>query len=171
MDQIAVIRPGMTIHLGKVSVRVYQGRHVRFDRKLIFRSLRPLRILKYIRNLPFLIYAVTHFPENHETVVYELMAEGKTVLLLGSMELDEKEEYTKGADLLILPFQGRSEPEKKADELLERLQPSRVLLSHYDDAFPPISKSVDTRGLKHLLNTKYPAIRAVKPKAGKTIEI
>ena len=49
--------------------------------------------------------------------------------------------------------------------------PERIILDHFDDAFPPVSESVDTRGFKKLMDREYPGIRVVKPTAGKTVEI
>ena len=53
--------------------------------------------------------------------------------------------YPTGADLLILPFQGRSDLENYALDIVSRLRPRRILLDHYDDAFPPISDEIPTK--------------------------
>ena len=49
-----------------------------------------------------------------------------------------------GADLLILPYQGKSRPEVYAASLVARLQPQAVLLDHYDDSFPPMTAPIPT---------------------------
>ena len=38
--------------------------------------------------------------------MYEVHAEGKRLQVMGSLGLQEDQEYPQGADLLILPFQG-----------------------------------------------------------------
>ena len=170
-DNVAVIAPGMTIRIGSVKVHVKQGRHIVFDRRLIFETLSPRRIARHALNIPFLIWANKSFQEGGETLFYELEAEGKRIQIMGSLNLDDKENYVPGADLLVMPYQGNSFLEKEADRILTRLQPKSILLSHFDNAFPPISRNVDTRGLRILLKEKYPMIRTVKPQYGKTVHL
>ena len=111
------------------------------------------------------------FRERKNTLVYVIRAEGKNILLLGSMALDEKTEYPQGTDLLILPYQGKRRPEKAACEIVEKLKPKRILLDHFDDAFPPASREEDTRPFYRMLSSRFPQIQAVKPKAGKPVRL
>ena len=135
------------------------------------KTLLSPRMGRYWRNALALAWLHRHFPEGGQTLLYEIRAEGKTVLLLGSMGLLPEMDYPTGADLLILPFQGCDNPAKQAAQIVERLRPERILLDHFDDAFPPISRSVDTRPFKKLMDERYPQIRVAKPVAGKTIEL
>ena len=72
---------------------------------------------------------------------------------------------------LIHIYQGSACLESAALDVTARLLPKRILLDHFDDAFPPVSESVDTRGFKKLMDREYPQIRVVKPVAGRTVEI
>ena len=168
-DTVAVVSPGMEFRMRDVKVRVLKGKHIRFDRSLIRQTLCSARILKYFRNFLLIAWSVLQFKEHGETVVYELEAEGKRIQLMGSLGLDPSQTYRPGADLLVLPYQGSSFLEKEADQVIRTLQPRRILLSHFDDAFPPVSSSVDLRGLKRLMKEKYPQIQIVKPVAGRSI--
>lgn len=170
-DSIVCIRPGMSLPLKDAVVRVYQGRHIDFKLSHLTDTIRPIRVLKNIGNVPFLLWANHAFPENGETVAYGIEAEGKRVLLLGSLALDAKEDYPAGADLLILPYQGNHDLAAQADMILERLKPQRIMLSHFDDAFPPMSRNVPLGGLKKLIQTKYPEIKVIKPTFGKPVEL
>lgn len=42
---------------------------------------------------------------------------------------------------------------------------------HFDDAFPPISRNIDTKKLKQKTDVCFPQISVVKPRAGKTIKL
>ena len=86
--------------------------------------------------------------------------------MLGSLNLDEDTEYPKGVDLLILPLQGRSDVSKFAMHVIDRLQPKKVLLDHFDNSFPPISSYVDTEHFASLMNSKYPSVPVISPQAG-----
>lgn len=169
-DTVAVIAPGMDFPLGKMRIRTYQGRHIRFTKKLILDTIRPGRLIRHIGTLPFLAWANKAFQENEETLVYEIVAEGKHILLLGSLNLDEKTAYPTGADLLILPYQGSLTLETIAEDIIRKLQPKAILLSHFDDAFPPLSRTVSTKKFCRLMKEKYPHIPVVKPTFAKPVE-
>ena len=116
-------------------------------------------------------WAHPRFPEKGETAAYQIEAEGKRILLLGSMELDPDTVYPENADLLILPYQGKENMAEAAMEIVERLKPARILLDHFDDAFPPVSEEVDTRPFKKAMDERHPEIKVVKPKAGKPVTL
>ncbi len=166
---VVLVKPGMCFRIGGIEVRVLQGRHIHFDAKLIIRTLFSGRMVRYAGNLPLIIWGALHFREHRETLVYELCAEGRRIQILGSLGLADNEHYEPGADLLVMPYQGGSHLEEEADRILQVLQPARVLLTHFDDAFPPVSGKVDLRPLKKLLREKYPQIRVVRPTAGRTV--
>lgn len=164
---IVLVKPGSQFHAGAMTVRVLPGKHTDFDGRLI-RSTLPRLFLHLPRALS-IGRLHCQFPENGETVVYEIFCEGRRILLLGSMALDENYSYPTGADLLILPFQGQSDPGAAALRIVERLRPRRILLDHFDDAFPPISCRVDTRAFKRRMDSSFPFIKVVKPAVGKPV--
>lgn len=168
-SNVVLVEPGMQWKIGNVGLKVYKARHSVPEFFLKIKTLLHPRMIKYAVNTLFLASANRQFPEGNETFMYEIRAEGKRVQILGSMGLDELEEYETGAELLILPFQGVGRPEEEAEKIIERLKPKHVLLDHFDDAFPPVSRTVDTRRFKKLMDEKYPHIQVVKPTAGHTV--
>ena len=168
---VIVTRPGEAWHVGTVKITAYKGAHVSFSLPLVLRTLFSVRLLRYLRNALFLAWAHVRFPERRDTLAYCLEAEGKRILILGSLALDAQTEYPKNVDLLVLPFQGKSEPCAAACAVVERLMPKRILLDHFDDAFPPISSEVDTRRFCREMAARFPHIQVAKPKAGKTITL
>lgn len=163
------VSPGDSWRLGGMRITVYKGKHIRFSPALVLRKVFSWRLFRHLKNTIFLAWAHLRFPEKGETVVYEVEAEGKKLLLLGSMALDDQTAYPEEADVLILPYQGTNQPEKEACRIIERLRPKRVILDHFDDAFPPASEEMDTRRLKTVLSGRFPLLPVVKPKAGKPI--
>lgn len=166
---VVEIKPGDRIAIGGVSVRVWQGKHAVPGLRMTLAALFSPRNLRYPRNALALWQLNRHFPEKGQTYLYELRAEGKTVLVMGSLGLRANVDYPVGADLLILPYQGCPNLEEEAWKVLERLKPARVMLDHFDDAFPPVSRSVDTRGLHRLLRERAPGLQVIRPAAGKTV--
>ena len=139
--------------------------------RYILDTLSPWRMIRYAGNLPFLFWANRTFKEAGEIVAYDIKAEGREILLLGSLALDPAETYPKHADVLILPYQGNNDLPARAREVLSVLQPKSVVLSHFDNAFPPMSRDVDLRPLKKLMQEEFPDIKVVKPEAFRTMTI
>lgn len=170
-SNVVCIKPGDCFCVGKVRIRVWEGKHAKPGFWTGVRKLFSMRLVKYFRNALALGYLNPKFPEKGQTYLYELQAEGKTVLVMGSLGLKEKTDYPADADLLILPYQGSAQIEQDAMEIVRRLRPKRIMLDHFDDAFPPVSDRVDTRGFKALMDENFPQIAVVKPTAGKSVEI
>lgn len=143
-DQLRVIGPGVTFQLGGFTIRAYQGRHCRFDLGIMLKTVFKWETLMNPKRLYDLIKLNRLYAENGETLFYEIEAEGKRVQLMGSMGLDFGTVYPTDADVLILPFQGTSNPAQTVAPIIHRLQPKRIYLDHYDNTFPPMSSQVGT---------------------------
>ncbi len=169
-DRIGVIQPGKKLVKGPFEIKVYKGAHIKFDLPLIIKTLLSRRALSNIQNLKTLLQLAKRYPEG-EVFVYEITAGGKTVLHLGSLNLDKIETYPKKADLLTLPFQGRSNIDNYAIQFIERLEPKALYLHHFDDSFPPISSRVYTSNFIQLVNARYPNIKVVVPRYEEVIII
>lgn len=170
-SNVVKVAPGTCFKIGKIRIRVWEGKHARPGMKEKIRKLFSTRLIKYFKNALALGYLNLKFPERGQTYLYELQAEGKTVLVMGSLGLKEEIPYPTGADLLILPYQGSAYLEQEALDVVERLQPKRVFLDHFDDAFPPVSDRIDTRRLKKLMDEQFPQIPVVKPVVGRPVEL
>ena len=168
-DRIVQIGPGMEFAIGDFHIRTYQGRHIVFDSRLILETIRPLHFLRHIKNLPYILWASRTFKENGETLVYEIKSEGKRIVLMGSLNLDYSrfKELPKNPDLLIMPYQGSSDLPRAAKPVIGAIKPKKILLTHFDDAFPPITQDVDLRGLKRMMQTVYPEIPVIRPRVRK----
>ena len=171
MSNVVEVKPKNVLSVGDISVKVWEGRHADPGLLKKLSVLFSARTLKYWKNALALAYLNKHFQEKGQTFAYEVQAEGKRVFLMGSLGLAEDVEYPTGADLLVLPFQGSRKLEETALGIVERLQPKRVMLDHFDDAFPPVSESVDTRLFKKRMDERFPQIPVVKPVYKKTVEL
>jgi L-ascorbate metabolism protein UlaG (beta-lactamase superfamily) len=165
-NRINKIMPGELINIGSFKIKVIKGKHIVFNTWLIIKTLFNFRIFTNWKNFCRIIKENKNYKEAGETVVYEISAADKQILLLGSLNLDNDTEYPKGVDLLILPFQGRSDITKYAINIIEKLQPKKILLDHFDDTFPPISSTVDTRVFLKLMKEKYPVTRVICQQPG-----
>lgn len=144
--QLVCIAPGEQLHLGPFTVTALRGRHCRFDIGVVCKTLfkkaaffHPLRLVRLLR-------LNRRYPENGETLFYQIEAEGVRIQVMGSMGLDAAVAYPTGADVLILPFQGTGNPALTVAPIVDRLRPRSIFLDHYDDAFPPLSSQIPTAG-------------------------
>ncbi|MCC8066095.1 MAG: MBL fold metallo-hydrolase [Clostridiales bacterium] len=162
------IAPGDVLHFPGVSVCVYQGKHIHFDAKLILQKAFSLNAWRHFSRLLYLLQLNFQYRENNEIVFYEIRAEGKRIQIMGSADLADEVEYPIGADALILPHQGRSDIDSHNEAIIKRLNPKRVLLDHYDDAFPPISELVPVDAFCKKMSVTVPTENLIE---GRPIEI
>ena len=162
-DRLQELRPGDALDLGPFRVRVYQGRHCRFDGPLIRQTVLSPRLWRHLPRALRLLGYVAECPERGETLFYELTAGGKRVQVMGSLGLDPSVDYPTEADALILPYQGRSDLVTCGQTIVRRLRPKAVYLDHWDDSFPPLTSIVDTRPFCDLLTGQGIPCRALAP--------
>ena len=129
---------GMKWDINGFSITAIHGRHA------VLPKANPAIVWKVLRsenrgNLPFILKENRLCPENDETVFYQIEAEGKSISLMGSMNIREEIEYPRHSDLLVLPYNGWTDNYTHAVKVIERLKPKRIFLDHYDDTFPPLT--------------------------------
>ena len=70
------------------------------------------------------------------------------------------------SDLLVLPYNGWEDNYPPAVRIIERLNPKRVVLDHYDDTFPPVTMPLD---LSPLLDKYSGLVTTMEP--GKAVTV
>lgn len=143
-EHIHIIAPGDELCFGDIKIKAYQGRHIKYDKKLLRRTVFNWRIIRYFVNFVKTGLLSLRCKEKQETMGYLIEAEGKKIFAMGSLNLDTETEYPTDMDYLLLPYQGASDLLTPAIEVIAKLKPKAVLLDHYDDTFPPISNLIDT---------------------------
>ena len=142
--QLREVTPGRGFTIGGLSVTPYQSRHCVFDLAVILKTVFRRSTFRHPKRLIDLLRLNKAYPEEGETLMYEIGADGVRLQLMGSMGMAEGVSYPDGADALILPFQGTGNPAATVEPIVAALRPKRILLDHYDDAFPPMSARIKT---------------------------
>jgi L-ascorbate metabolism protein UlaG (beta-lactamase superfamily) len=168
-DQLKKIWPGEILHVGSIKIHVLPGKHIQFDEQLVSETLHSSRMVQYAYNIPYLGAHYLSDQENNETVTYLIEAAGKSILVLGSMALQEEYDYPKNVDLLVLPYQGCSKPELAAMQIIRRIEPKKILLDHFDNSFPPLSNHIPADNLQKELINYNCRIPLLVPKSQKKI--
>ncbi len=158
-DMLTMIAPGDVVEIDGMRVTAFQSRHVKYDGAILRRTLLSPRMLRHARNLPRAIRGFLKYPENGETLGFLIEADGARLFVMGSLNLAADVDYPTGMDLLVLPYQGTSDLLTPAIGIIDRLKPRAVLLDHWDDAFPPISNTVDTSDVERHFASILPVHR------------
>ena len=169
-ERIVPAAAGGTDSVPPFTVTTYKGRHCRFDLPIILKTVFRRSFFRHLVHAVRFLLEMLRFPEKGEILMYEVSCGGKRIQVLGSLGLDAHTDYPVDADVLILPFQGRSDLEAYALGIIRRLRPRAVLLDHYDDAFPPVSDDIYTEDFIKILRTQehIPCRAMVK---GKSIHV
>ena len=167
-ERINCCAPGDSFEVGFASVKVYQGEHNTPDLKMALGAV--LRTVSSPRNIVnFLKMGAVHkkFPEAGETIIFEIKANGYRVLSMGSLGLpDGVQQPERGADLLVLPYNGLSDPSISSLNIVDKLRPKAVLLSHHDDSIPPLTGKLDVSIFVDAMREEFPKIPVVVPQFG-----
>ena len=136
-----------------IHAQAYFSRHVKFDRRLIFKTLVRINF-----RLSRFLSLMREWPEG-QVLSWRLDVEGKTIHHFGSAGStpDELERLRKQpTDILLVPLQGHSDIIRIAHNYVAALQPGVVIPHHQDNFFPPVSTLVDPQPLAGLVKQTNP---------------
>ena len=168
-DRIRVIKPDDVIEAGAFTVRVHRFRHVVFDPCYILSVVPKCALM-----LPKLIWQfyINHFmPEGGEIVAYEIDAHGKKIFLTGSFREHPDGKYPENADLFILAHGGTVFMPEKTKDFVKKYHPKKIMVDHFDDAFPPLTRNVDVGRLERTIRKNHPDIEFIVPEICKPFEL
>ncbi len=168
-ERIKLINPDDVFKIGDYTIRVRRFKHIIFDPVYIL-SVVP----KCVVNFPKLFkeaYYNHQMPEGGEIVAYEIETEGKKIFLTGSFREYPSEEYPKDIDLLILANGGSVFVPEKTKGFIERYKPKKIFVDHFDDAFPPLTRTVSVNRLKNTVEKNHPEIEFIVPEICKAVEL
>ena len=166
--RLNLVAPGDSFDLGSFHITVHAGRHIDFDMPYIA-SVLPGCVIRFPQTFR-LLYYIKKLPENGEIVLYEIRSGEELVLVMGSYGVAENETYPAGADLLVFPFSGNTSIAGMAGDTLKTLRPKRLLFTHFDDSFPPLTKRMDVEGYQEKLKRDFPEMETIVPTEKETYE-
>ena len=168
-QRIHCIERGDECTIGNFTIRVHAGHHVDFNMNYIS-SVIAKCIVQAPRSL-WMLRQAGRLPEGSEIVIYEVKAEGKTVLVMGSYGIDAMTVYPKEPDVMIFPYAGNTNIASIAAGCVASIRPKTIIFDHFDDAFPPLTKRMDVEGYCALLRKMYPNMGLVIPREQSTLTV
>lgn len=167
--RLNVIVPGDRISVGDFNITVYKGKHVVFDAPYIF-SVVPKCTVTFPKFF-YQVYLNAAYPENDEIVIYEIENNGKRVLLTGSFGTVDGVEYPENPDVFVLAHGGSTAVPRLATPFIERIKPGLVVITHYDDAFPPVTKRINVEKCIDEFQKNHTGFKFKVPEAGRAFSI
>lgn len=168
-EKLHCIKPGDKIQIGHLTVTVFQAKHVTFDLKYVL-SVIPLSVV-LCPKIFYLEYLNVKFPENKENLGLLVENGEKSVFIMGSFGTVPEETYPKNCDMFVLPFGGCTKIPKITAPFIRYMMPKTVMITHYDNSFPPATRRVDAEGLMARIKKDHPEMKVVIPEEFKTYEV
>ena len=150
------ISAGNTFFAGDFRITVIKGSHNRLGAVDILKTFFSKRVLQNRKGLLKKLRTIAACREKHESVCYLIEVYGRRILILGSLALAAGTAYPAGVDLALFPYQGFGQLCETASAICEQLSPCAILLTHFDDTFPPFSSEVDTSEFKASIKKQVP---------------
>ena len=168
-ERFRVICPDDVVYVGDFTIRVHRFRHIVFDPVYIL-SVLP----KCIAMFPRLLWQASmnrKMPEGGEIVAYEIESEGKKIFLTGSFREYPGQQYPENIDMLILANGGSIFVPEKTKAFIDKYQPKKIFVDHFDDAFPPVTRNVSVERLRKMTEKNHPEIEFIIPEICKAVEL
>ncbi len=152
-----------------VTVEVIKSEHVKFDLNTILSRLFSWKVLKEIKKLS--IYG-KGFPMG-DVFGFCTSFKGKKIVSFGSLwhEYEDILEKYENCDVFVAPLAGNSKKNlaKKGGRIVDLLKPKIIVPVHWDNFFPPISRTEDLRPFFKYIEINHPNIEIIMPKIDEEI--
>ena len=168
-ERIRVIQPDDVICIGDFSIRVRRFRHIVFDPIYILTVVPKCAVM--LPKLFWQAYMNHKMPEGGEIVAYEIENAGKKIFLTGSFREYPGEVYPDDIDLFILANGGSVFVPEKVKGFIDRYRPKKILVDHFDNAFPPVTRTVCVKRLQKTIESAHPEIEFIVPEICKALEL
>lgn len=152
-----------------ITVEFIKSEHVKFDLNTILSRLFSWKVLKQIKSLS--AYG-KGFPMG-EVFGFCTFFQGKKIVSFGSLwhEYEDILKKYENCDVFIAPLAGNSKKNlaKKGGKIVDILKPKIIVPVHWDNFFPPVSRTEDLKPFITYIEKNHPNIEIVMPKIDEEI--
>ena len=167
-DRFMPMQPDDVIQIGDIKIRPRRFRHIVFDPIYIL-TVVPQCIAMFPRLL-WQAYMNRKMPEGGEIVAFEIEVEGKKIFLTGSFREHPDEIYPDDIDILILANGGSIFVPEKTKDFIDKYRPKKIFVDHFDNAFPPVTRTVSVKRLENMTKNNHPEIEFIIPEICEPME-
>lgn len=156
-NNLQLIQAGDRFLINNFRITAYKGKHIKISASDCIKAVFCKRTFQNLKGIIRKLREVAACPEHKESLCYLIEIYGKRILVLGSLALADDIIYPTEVDLIFLPYQGVESScklDEIASEIYSKIRPKAVLLTHFDDTFPPLSTEVDTSEIEKYLKER-----------------
>lgn len=168
-EQIRVVsKDGEFFEAGSFRARADYSRHVRFDLRLMARTL-----VQAGRRVPAILPLFRDYPCG-QVLSWQIDAGERQVRFFGSAGSDRDSLIRMGeagCDIALIPLQGHSRICEIGLSHVRHLKPAVVIPHHFDDFYPPLSSTVDIRPFLSGMAKEFPEIRVIVPEMNRSFSL
>ena len=171
LHQVEILHNNETMTTSKATVTARKSLHVSNDLGIVLKTALKILFTFQIHKAYKLLKMHHKYLMCGDIIAFEVNAVDKTILIFGSAGFDNKMKIPKKVDVLVWPFQGRTNMTKYSLPIIEKIKPKTVILDHFDDAFPPVTTHINTEKFINVMKKKHPEIKVIVPKYKEKIEL
>lgn len=153
-ESLHLIQAGSVFSIGDFQITAYKGKHIRLAGLNRMKALFKRCSAHNMKDIAGKLLQITSCPERNQTLCYLVEAYSRRILILGSLSLAENTLYPSEPDLAFFPYQGSKELVRTASDIFRKIRPKAVLLTHFDDTFPPFSSESDTLEIEEYIKKR-----------------
>ena len=152
-----------TRHTKNATIKVYPSKHIKNNVGIVLLTALKILFTFQIHKAIKLLSMHHKFLMGGEIMAFEIKADNKKILIFGSAGIDKSAKLPNDVDVLVWPFQGRTNMSIYSLPIIEKLNPKVVILDHFDNAFPPVTGNVKTEKFVEIMKKKNPKIKIIVP--------
>lgn len=162
-NKVEILCPHEKLQTKNATVALHRSKHVKNDVGIILQTAAKILFTFRAHRALAILGEHHHFTMGGDIVAFQVDAHGKTILIFGSAGFDNRALLPQKVDVLVWPFQGRTGMTKYSLPIIEKINPKVVILDHFDNAFPPITSSVNVEKFVRIMHKKHPQIKVIVP--------
>lgn len=163
-NKVIIIHKNGQIKTQNSTITVHPSLHVENNLGIVLLTALKILFTFQMHNAIKILKLHHKYLMGGDIVSFEINANDKTILIFGSAGFNNKMKIPKKVDILIWPFQGRTNMTKYSLPIIEKIKPKTIILDHFDNAFPPITGKVNTEKFVKVMTQKHPEIKIIVPK-------
>ena len=163
-NKVEIICPNDFVKTKNTVIKSHRTYHIKNDLGIIIKKACKILFSFQYKKAFNILKEHNDFRMGGDIVAYEVKVEGKTILIFGSAGFDEHSNLPTNVDILIWPFQGRTNMCKYSLPIIQKINPKIIILDHFDNSFPPITGEVKCDRFVTQIKKKFPEIQVIIPK-------
>lgn len=133
-----LFKPGDSFKIGPLNVKSIKSVHIKYDFAYIaLHAVSPDFYRRFFKSFKAAA-DLKRSPIDGECLEYLIEGDGESVLVAGSLGVDDTIKHPENVDVFVLPYNGRWIINKQMYDHVKRIKPKKIFMSHFDPAFPPM---------------------------------